>query len=197
MGQRGLAKITALLLVTISFILIKGDNIFLRILTKEDCGEKYVNWLNDPVINKYLEIRWTKHNKESVVQFVQEVNSSGNSQLLGIFRNSDSSHIGNIKIGPINVNHQYADISYFIGDKDAWGCGYASEAVKLITKYGFEDLALNKCVAGVYSSNTASCKVLEKVGYTNEGCLKKHLKVGDTWEDHILYGFNRRDFKFE
>ena len=100
----------------------------------------------------------------------------------------------NIKIGPVNWHHLYGDVSYFIGDINSWGQGLASEAVSLVTRYGFERLELNKCKAGVYSGNTSSIRVLEKVGYRQEGCLKDELLGPNGREDHLLYGMNKEDF---
>ena len=71
----------------------------------------------------------------------------------------NNKHIGNLKIGPININHKTSEISYFIGDKKEWGKGYATESVKLAIKYSFDNLNLYKCIAGVYESNFASSKV--------------------------------------
>ena len=58
----------------------------------------------------------------------------------------------------------------------------------MVVDYAFKDLGLNKCTAGVYESNKASRKVLEKSGFTQEGVFKRHLKVDKGWENHIAYG---------
>ena len=89
--------------------------------------------------------------------------SSENNILYGMIL--DQKHIGNIKIGPINWNHMAADVGYFIGSRDAWGKGLATEAVRRVTEFAFEELKLNKCNAGVYSGNPGSIRVLEKAGY--------------------------------
>ena len=84
---------------------------------------------------------------------------SNNSVLFRIFL--DGKHVGNIKIGPVNWNHYYAaDVSYFIGDRNAWGQRLPTQSVSLVTPFGFERLGLNKCKAGVYSGNPGSCRVL-------------------------------------
>jgi RimJ/RimL family protein N-acetyltransferase len=167
---------------------LKGDNVFLRPLEAKDCSIKYVDWLNDPEVNKYLESRWSSQNRASVKAFIQDIADSNHSILFGIFLNSDSSHIGNVKIGPIDKYHLCADIGYLIGERTAWGYGYATEAVNLVTQYGFKVLKLNKCTAGVYENNLGSCRVLEKAGYSHEGCSKNQLKVDNGWEDHLFYG---------
>ena len=169
-----------------------GETVTLRQLTVSDFSEQYLGWMNDPEINLYLETRWTEQTRSTIEIFLKLMARSNNSALYGIIL--DGTHVGNIKIGPVNWDHFYADVSYFIGDRNAWGQGLATEAVELVTRFGFEQLGLNKCKAGVYSGNTGSCRVLEKVGYRKEGCLRNELKGQDGWEDHLLYGYSRKDW---
>ena len=86
-------------------------------------------------------------------------------------------------------------MSYFIGEKNYWGKGYASIAVNIITSYAFNKLKLNKCLAGVYSSNKGSIKVLKKNGYVNEGVLKNQLLSGRKYEDEYVFSCFKKNFK--
>jgi len=173
-------------------IILESNSIKLRPLSEEDYSDEYLQWLNDMEINRYLETRWEEQNKEKIKSFLRSVKKDQNSILYGIF--FENVHVGNIKIGPINWNHKHADVSYFIGSREVWGKGLATQAVQRVTRFAFEDLGLNKCNAGVYSGNPGSSRVLEKVGYTLEGCLKHELMGPEGWEDHLLYGYLRKDF---
>jgi RimJ/RimL family protein N-acetyltransferase len=97
-------------------------------------------------------------------------------------------HVGNVKIGPVIARHLYADVSYFLGDRDCWGKGLGTEAVRLVTRFGFDRLGLHRCQAGLYESNIASQRVLEKAGYSYEGRLKSQLLLDGRWEDHVWFG---------
>lgn len=103
-------------------------------------------------------------------------------------------HIGNIKIGPIHKFYSYADISYFIGDKNYWGKGLATEAIKSLLKFGFEVINLNKIQAGVFASNIGSIKALEKAGLILEGNFRKQLYTEDLCDDHLFYGILKEDW---
>ena len=66
-------------------IKINNKKIFIRNLVLKDCNLYYVKWLNDPYINKWLEVRWKKQNIKSVRQFVKEMNKSNiNNDLLNL-----------------------------------------------------------------------------------------------------------------
>ena len=107
--------------------------IFLRKLNpKKDISNDYLKWMNDFEVNKYTEQKYKKHKIKDIKKFVNEKNKSNNEFLYGIF--FKKKHIGNIKLGPINFIHKSAEISYFIGEKELWGKGYATKAIKLIIK---------------------------------------------------------------
>jgi len=173
-----------------------SNNLYLRCLTLDDCTERYVEWLNDKEINKFLETRFLIQNVEMIKNFVTGINNSTDSYLFGIF--TENTHIGNIKIGPIHPLYKYADISYFIGEKSFWGKGYASEAIKLITNFGFIKLELNRIQAGVHGCNTGSQKVLEKCGYKKEAVFRNKIfyNNGDDkiWNDHLYYGMLKSEY---
>lgn len=178
-------------------IILKKKNVFLKTLDINDYSNKYQKWLNDKDVNKYLETRFRKNNKKDIINFIKTNKISKENYLFGIFIDelSLSKHVGNIKIGPINFNHKYANVSYFIGEKKSWGRGYASLAVNLITSYAFNKLKLNKCLAGVYSSNIGSIKVLKNNGYLKEANFKSQLKLGKIYEDEYVFSCYKKSFK--
>lgn len=173
------------------------DKFILRSLEIIDCNENYLNWLNDKEVNKFLETRLYPQSIKSIQSFVDEINKSEHSYLFGIFYKEDNNsliHIGNVKIGPIHKFYSYADISYFIGDKNYWGKGLATKVIKAVLKFGFEVLNLNRIQAGVFSSNIASIKVLEKAGLILEGNFRKQLYTKDLCDDHLFYGILKEDW---
>lgn len=174
--------------------MLKGKVIFIRQITQEDCTDKYVDWLNDPMVNQYLETRWTVQTIESVKAFVQSQCDSRDSILFAIVLRENASHIGNIKIGPINNYHFHADISYFIGEKDLWRKGIASEAIRLVCEYGFNDLGLHRLEAGAYASAIGSWKALEKVGFVREGNFREQAMSKGQFVNVYRYGLLRSDY---
>ena len=166
-----------------------GQSVYLRNIEMTDCNEKYHCWLNDPDVNRFLETRLSDQSIKSIIEFVASRIESNDSYLFAIVEGTTENHIGNIKIGPINRYHSFADVSYFIGAKECWGKGFATEAITLATRFGFDRLGLYKCVAGVYGSNKASIRALEKAGYQLEGRLRKKVVnyLGQR-EDHLYYG---------
>jgi ribosomal-protein-alanine N-acetyltransferase len=165
--------------------------VYLRTLTEADCTEWYVESLNDPNVNRFLETRHVRQTHETVLTFVSTVNSREDEFLFGIFLKPDDRHIGNIKVGPINRHHGVGDVSLWIGDKSCWGKGYATEAIVAISKYAFSTLGISKLSASMYEPNAASYRAFIKAGYQYEGSRKAHYSFEGGRVDLLLTGATR------
>src|SRR4026208_2245054 len=96
----------------------------LRTLTSADAAERYLAWMHDAETMRYLEARLAEHSLESLRRYIDTCNAGSDQLLLGIFL-PDGGHIGNIKLGPIDLHHQRAAVGLLIGERDHWGKGYA------------------------------------------------------------------------
>lgn len=175
--------------------ILNGSIISLRQIEISDCNNTYVEWLNNPQINQFLETRWKEQTMESILRFVREQRENDHSFLFAIKTKSDGKHIGNIKIGPINCYHRHADISYFIGDINFWSRGIATEAIHLICQFAFEELGLHRIEAGTYAEATGSWKALEKNGFIREGVFRKKVISGEKYMDIYRYSLLRSEYK--
>lgn len=169
---------------------LTGSGVAIRLLTLRDCSPRYLGWLQDPEVNRFLETRWREQTLDSVREFVAATSASDDSYLFAIVEASSGAHIGNLKLGPVNRHHAHADLSYFIGEKQHWGKGYATEAIALAVGFAFRRLGLNRVQAGVYEENVASARALEKAGFMLEGRFRRELRSaeGGSWQDHLWYG---------
>jgi [ribosomal protein S5]-alanine N-acetyltransferase len=174
----------------------RGGRVILRLVNPRDCTARYVAWLQDPEVNRYLETRWTPQSIESVRAFVEAMRNSSANYLLAILDENEM-HIGNIKIGPVNAHHLHADVSYFIGERDRWGKGLATDAIRGASRLAFDRLGLYRVQAGVYASNVGSIRALERVGFRREGSYREQLVAGDHREDHFVYGLLARELPAE
>ncbi len=169
--------------------LFVGKRTRLRLLTVDDVHARYVRWLNDRDVSRYLETRFSLQNEETVRAFVASMVESSDSYLFAILDAADGAHVGNLKIGPINKHHRFADVSYFIGERTRWGKGLATDAIATSVTIAFDRLDLHRVQAGIYEGNGGSGKALERAGFTLEGRFAKQLSTGDgKWEDHLWYG---------
>jgi [ribosomal protein S5]-alanine N-acetyltransferase len=89
-----------------------------------------------------------------------------------------------------DVNRISAEIGYWLGE-EFWGRGIMTEAVRAVTRYAFANFDLCRLYASVFEWNSASCRVLEKAGYSCEGVMKRSaIKDGKTI-DQFLFAITR------
>ncbi|NPV71529.1 MAG: GNAT family N-acetyltransferase [Firmicutes bacterium] len=78
--------------------------------------------------------------------------------------------------------------SCFLGyklDKDEINKGYMTEAVRKGIDVMFNDYRLHRIEANIMPSNRPSLRVVQKLGFHNEGLASKYLKINGRWEDHL------------
>jgi len=170
---------------------IVGNNIYLRILSSGDVGDKYVEWMRDEETVRFLESRWKTYTLENLKEYVNEINESRTDFLFGIFLRENDEHIGNIKVGDVDYVHQHGNVGIMIGDKNSRGKSCGRESIQLVTKYAFEELNLNSLIAGLYANNTDCYKAFLSAGYNEAGSLKKHMFYKGKFVDKILVEKNR------
>jgi RimJ/RimL family protein N-acetyltransferase len=85
-----------------------------------------------------------------------------------------------------DVHRRSAELGYWLGEP-YWGRGIMTEAVRAFTEYAFETFGLCRIFAGVFETNPASGRVLEKAGYALEGRMRKSVLKGGTMLDQLLY----------
>lgn len=172
-----------------------GEKVYLRQISMDDCSENYVRWLNDPEVNQFLETKWSDQNMDSIRSFVESQRDNTHSVLFAIIAKDEDKHIGNIKIGPIHTHYNHADISYFIGEKNYWNKGIATEVIKLVCKFGFDKLNLHRIEAGAYDCAIGSWRALEKCGFKREGVFREHIFFNNSYIDVYRYSILENEYK--
>jgi len=76
---------------------------------------------------------------------------------------------------------------------DFWNKGYATEALKIIINFGFNELKLHRIGAGCAVENIGSVRVLEKVGLTLEGRKRQNLPLKTGWSDNFEFAILSSD----
>lgn len=174
---------------------VDGDAIFLRPLSADDITETYLRWLTDPEIGRFLETRHRPQTMQTIREFVERVNARDDEFLFGICLRDDGRHIGNIKVGPVKQNHSLADVSLLIGERDCWGKGIATDAIRAISRFAFQSMGILKLNAAAYAENRGSISAFLRAGYTQEGLRRKHYMLDGKPDDVIELGLCADDLK--
>ena len=107
---------------------------------------------------------------------------------------NEKQFVGLIALNLGRAKYKKGEVWYKI-HPNFWNKGYATEALKGILDFAFNDLKMHRVEAGCAVENLASIQVLEKVGMTREGHKRKVLPLITGWSDNYEYAILEEDFK--
>lgn len=113
---------------------------------------------------------------------------------LGIVLRDTGRLIGRCTLFDLWPSCRRAQVGYIL-DASAWGQGFAAEAVGALLRHGFDALDLNRVEADIDPRNTASARLLQRLGFTREGLLRERWIVDGEVSDSEMYGLLRREFR--
>lgn len=167
------------------------ERLVLKVLDKTYAGLVLDYYLRNKV---FLEEWEAAKSEEFYIKLQQEeqlykelVNiENSNSFRLWIFKKDDDRKI----IGSVAFNNivRGAFLSCHLGyklDKDEINNGYITEAIQKGIDIIFNQFGLHRIEANIMPKNIRSLRVVEKLGFYNEGLAYKYLKINGKWEDHM------------
>ena len=100
--------------------------------------------------------------------------------------------LGGVGLNFINRVHQFGNLGYWVRTSFA-GQGITSRAARLVARFGFEQLGLQRIEIVAAVPNIASQRVAEKIGALREGTLRKRLLIRGEPQDAIMFSLLRED----
>lgn len=132
-------------------------------VSQEHITERYVSWLNDPEVYKYMETSGG-YSIEKLKEFVNGLKEG--ILFWGIHIKETGEHIGNIKIDPIDETNHSGEYGIMMGERNQWGKGYAKEASISVIEHCFNNLNLSKITLGVIEDNKSAVELYKKIGFS-------------------------------
>ena len=166
---------------------IVGEGVRLSVFLEHDVSEKYLGWLADNSINKYLEVRFKEYSASDAREYIASCIRSSNIYFLKIESNTEG-FIGTCTIYH-NNNHKTAEIGLMIGESSLHGRGYGSKVIGLLKTFCCHELGVRKVTAGLYASNEGSKKAFLQNGFSIECSLTGQVILADEPEDIIRLAY--------
>lgn len=176
-------------------IKIISEKINLIPIHKKHINRKYISWLKDKKLNKYIGVRFTKISIVNIVNYINFLRSNKDLECFAI-EDKNNVHIGNIFITNINKINKVASYGILIGDAKARLTGYGFFSSLLIIEFLFRKLKVNKIQGSCMSENYLSWRLLERIGFEREGHFKNHsYKSKNSFFDIFVYGMQKINWK--
>ena len=114
----------------------------------------------------------------------------GDALFLVIADRSSDRALGSVWLWQLNRNELRAEIGYWLL-REARGRGAATRAVRLVSRYAFGRLGLERLDLFTLPDNDGSRRVAERAGFNEEGLLRAYRRRGDERVDMVVYGLVR------
>jgi len=103
--------------------------------------------------------------------------------------------VGQIELVEIHPLQRRAEMHLLLGEKDVWGRGYGTRAVRRLLGHAFDDLGLRRVFAMADEDNVRGIRLFERCGFAREGLLRKHRLRHGQPVDMIVMGILEEDYR--
>jgi RimJ/RimL family protein N-acetyltransferase len=172
--------------------MLKGEKVTIRPIRQDDML-KWVVWLNDQEVTSHLSgavlygVTW-----EQEQDFYSQMLRSSQNKVFTI-QNENGRQIGNIGLHNINWEWSTATVGIMIGEKDHWGKGYGTDAMKTIVNFAFNMMNLRRLSLEVNADNIRGIKCYEKAGFVTEGIKRKERYYNGRYTDIVIMGILKEE----
>jgi ribosomal-protein-alanine N-acetyltransferase len=166
--------------------ILRASGIRLVPFSQRHITDRYVAWLNDPVVVRFSELRHRRHTRRSCRGYLDGMRAGGHC-FWAIFADlPPTRHIGNVA-AYIDRANEVAEVSILIGERAAWGRGIGSTAWLLVVEWLLASSGIRKAVAGTMAPNEAMVRIMASSGMAVEARFQRHYLLDGKAVD-VIFG---------
>ena len=170
-----------------------GDRVYLRPVERDDLPH-IRTWANDPEIRR-LTGEVTPMTSAEAERFFDKTQNDEDRIWFVIVLKENDALIGEAGLLRMFPAWRTTDLSINIGEKDAWGKGYGTEAIRLLLDYAFGYLNFHRVAIGVVGFNERALRFYEKIGFKQEGIQRDGYFYDHAYHDFVMMSLLEDEFK--
>lgn len=167
--------------------MVLGELVGLRPLEPSD-AEAMWRWHNDPDVMRWMSDGYPSSLAQLRKRTEERPPNAYGQVLFGVEVPADGKLIGVVRLRDAEPETGCAELDLYLGEKDYWGRGYATDTMRTICRYGFQKMRLHKIRLTVVTENHAAHRVYQKVGFVDEGRLRQEFRRDGRWYDMFTMG---------
>jgi RimJ/RimL family protein N-acetyltransferase len=168
---------------------LRTERLILRLFASSDLEAVY-DMQSRPEVARYL--YWSPRDRDAAAESLREklnctsIEAEGDILNLAVVRAEGGPAIGDLMLHYVSASHRQAEIGYIL-HPEAQGEGLATEAARAIVDLAFRELGAHRVFGQIDARNTASARVLERLGMRREAHLMENEWVKGEWTDEVIY----------
>ena len=177
--------------------ILRGELVRLSALDPDEFGKAFSRWHRDSEFMRFLDsspsqLQSQKGMQKSLEEDLEKQKSDRH--WFTIRALLDDKLLGDIDLSIYNWTGRDAFVGIGIGERDFWGKGYGTDVMKVILRYAFTELNLQRLTLTVFEYNPRAVRAYEKTGFRHEGRLRQFLnREGRRW-DMLFMGILRHEW---
>jgi RimJ/RimL family protein N-acetyltransferase len=175
---------------------LKTDNLILRPFERSDLDD-VLGYYSLPEVQRYLD--WKARDKTEAKSAFEAMRKQtrltrpGDILTLAIVRKTDGAVMGHVSLRWTDATAGQGEIRFAIAPAYR-GNGYATEAVKAMMTFAFEQYRLHRIFAVTAGANEASAKLLRRIGMRLEAHYREHALFMGEWDEELHFAVLAREW---
>ena len=174
-----------------------GKLVHLSAVDPEEMSKALSRWNRDSEYTRLLNMSVRPLNSAKGIQkWMDEMiaETSPSEYFFTIRALNEDQLIGGMFLEVVDWSGRDSSVAIFIGEREYWGKGYGTDAMRLLLQYAFYELNLRRVSLGVFEYNPRAIRSYEKVGFCHEGRMRQYLNhEGQRWDIRFM-GILREDW---
>ncbi len=176
--------------------IFRGTLVRLSAEDPETHAEHWSKWWHDSEYGRMLDLDPAHlHSARAIKEWLEKEIDKEKPEmwLFGIRTLEEDRLIGFVDLSGVSA-YGNAWVGIAIGEREYWGRGYGTDAMKLVLRFGFLELGLHRVSLDVFGYNPRGIKSYEKAGFRHEGVEREMIKRDGKRHDVIFMGVLREDW---
>jgi RimJ/RimL family protein N-acetyltransferase len=178
--------------------LLTGDLVRLAAVNADRDTETFLRWNLDTEYWRFSSLGparpFTKNHEREFIKREFETDAP-DIFAFEIRSRADDKLIGEIDLGGIRWAHGDTFVGIGIGERELWGKGYGTDAMRVILRFAFEELNLHRVSLSVYEYNPRAMRSYEKCGFQIEGRMRGMIQRDGKRYDMIYMGILQSEWR--
>lgn len=168
---------------------LKTERLLLRPITDDDFDDLFA-FQSDPEVARYVlwETRTEATMRAALAKKVRDtaLEREGDQLSLAVVAPPDDTVIGEVNLVWASERHGLGELGY-VFHRGYHGRGYGFEAAREVLRVAFEEAGLHRVIARCDARNTASWRLMAKLGMRREACFVRNEIFKGEWSDELVY----------
>ena len=170
------------------------ERLVLRLFSMDDLDDVWA-YMRLPEVGRHM--LWSARDREqsraALVQMTTETGLAKDGDYLTLAATVGGAVIGHVELGLVSAEHRQGEIGY-VFHPDHHGKGLATEGARAMLRLGFDELDLHRIVGRCSARNTASARLMGRLGMRQEAHFVDCRNVDGEWREELVFAVLDREW---